>query len=103
MMTNPVNRVTQNETRRRRSAFRFSLIGIKPGTRLESVFDENVTCIVKDDRRVEFHGEACTLSAAAMIVARTKGYKGASIAGPRYWKCDGKTLSKIRVSTDEEK
>src|SRR5262249_55012347 len=100
-MTKPGDQATHNEPRRR-SAFRFSLVGLRPGTQLQYISDENITCNVKDERRVEFRGEARTLSGAAMIVARGRGYKGATIAGPRYWKYDGKRLSDMRGSPADE-
>ena len=39
-----------NKARARRTNFRFSMVDIQPGTELQSVFDENLTCRVVDDR-----------------------------------------------------
>ncbi|MCY4499020.1 MAG: GIY-YIG nuclease family protein [Rhodospirillaceae bacterium] len=57
--------------RLKRERFRFSMVGIKPGETLTSVWDESVTCTVVDDRRVSLDGEVATLSAAA-----TRGRSG---------------------------
>ncbi len=76
--------------------FRFSMIGLKPGTELQSVFDEAITCTVKDDRRVSFRGVDDSISAAALKVAREKGYTWRQIGGPDYWKYNGRTLNEWR-------
>ena len=85
-----------NEERTRRSNFRFSLVDIKPGEQLQSVFDDNITCTVKNDRWVEFRGEEHSLSSAALAVAHEQGLGWTTIAGPQYWKHGGKTLSELR-------
>src|SRR5260370_30680131 len=58
-----------NEVKKRRSAFRFSVVKLEPGAILQSVFDETITCTVKDDRQVEFRGQETSLSNSALIVA----------------------------------
>ena len=85
-----------NEERTRRSNFRFSIVDIKPGEQLQSVFDDNITCTVKNDRWVEFRGEEHSLSSAALAVAHEQGLGWTTIAGPQYWKHGGKTLSELR-------
>jgi hypothetical protein len=84
------------EAKKRRAAFNFSLVGIKPGTVLQSVFDDTITCTVKGDRSVEFRGEEHSLSSSALMIAHEKGYDWSTIAGPQYWKYEGKTLSELR-------
>ena len=82
----------------RRGNFRFTMVGIEPGAVLTSVWDENVTCRVVDDRRVEFESEVMTLSAAAKRVLRGMGRGWKSVAGPDSW-CYGdppRTLNKLR-------
>ena len=57
---------------KKRGPFRFSMVPeIEPGTILKFAYDDNVTCAVVDDRRVEFGGEEMTLSAA-----RPSGFSG---------------------------
>ncbi len=85
------------EAKKRRAAFNFNIVGIKPGTVLQSVFDETITCAVKGDRWVEFRGQEESLSSSALIVAHEKGYGWSTIAGPQYWKYEGKTLSELRA------
>jgi len=76
--------------------FRFDMVGLKPGTELKSLFDEKITCTVKDERKVVFRGEEDSLSGAALKVAREKGYKWNRIGGPDYWKYNGQTLNEMR-------
>lgn len=84
------------EAKQRRAAFSFSLVGIKPGAVLHSVFDEAIICTVKDGRRVEFRSEEHSLSSSALEIAHEKGLGWSAIAGPDYWKFEGKTLSELR-------
>ncbi len=72
------------------------MIGLKPHTELQSVFDEAITCKVKDDSGVVFRGDALSLSNAALIVAKEKGYTWTRIGGPDYWKYNGRTLNEWR-------
>jgi hypothetical protein len=85
-----------DDHRVRKTAFNFSLAGIKPNTVLQSVFNDAITCIVVDDRRVNFRNEVQSLSSAALIVAHENGLSWSTIAGPQYWKYEGKTLSELR-------
>jgi hypothetical protein len=84
------------EAKKKKTAFNFSLAGIKPNTVLQSVFNDAITCIVVDDRRVNFRNEVQSLSSAALIVAHENGLSWSTIAGPQYWKYEGKTLSELR-------
>jgi len=84
------------ESKKRRGAFNFAIVGIKPGTVLQSVFDDTITCVVTDDRRVNFRNQDHSLSSSALIIAHEKGFGWTSIAGPVYWKYEGKTLSDLR-------
>jgi hypothetical protein len=96
------DQIALNEERKRRSNFRFSLIGVKPGDELQSVFDETITCTVKDDRWVIFRGEEHSLSSSALEIAHEKGYQWQAIAGPEYWKFGGKTLAELRDQSSDE-
>lgn len=99
IVSEPGDQEALDLARRRRSNFRFSMVGIKPGTELQSVFDESITCAVKDDRWVLFRGQEESLSNSALIVAGEKGYNWSSIAGPAYWKFEGRTLAELREET----
>ena len=91
------------EAKKRRTPFNFALVGIKPGTFLQSVFDDTITCVVVDDRWVNVRNEDHSLSSVALIVAHENGLSWSTIAGPQYWKYEGKTLSELREErVDEE-
>jgi hypothetical protein len=85
-----------SEAKKRRAAFSFSLVSIRPGTVLQSVFDDGISCVVKDERRVEFRGQDESLSSSALQIAHEKGLGWSAVAGPDYWKFDGRTLSELR-------
>ncbi|MFZ1102295.1 MAG: hypothetical protein WAN86_05525, partial [Hyphomicrobiaceae bacterium] len=84
--TEPDDREAVAEAKKRRAVFKFSSVGIEPGITLQSVFDENITCIVKGDRWVEFRGEETSLSKSALQIAHEKGLGWSAVAGPDYWK-----------------
>ena len=104
LFTEPDDMEAVGEAKKRRAAFNFSMVGLPPGTVLHSVFDDNITCVVKMDRRVEFRGKETSLSSAALEVAHEQGLGWSQIAGPDYWKYEGKTLSELRdeKATGEE-
>jgi hypothetical protein len=94
-----------NRERNRRTSFRFSLVGLMPGTTLTFLRDETIQAKVLDDRAIEFEGQVTSLSSSALKVLQQRfGYKGRTVEGPRYWCHDGRTLSELRQSlehTDE--
>lgn len=96
VVSEPGDQEALNQARSRRSNFRFSMVGISPGAVLQSVFDEDITCVVKDDRRVVFRSEEDSLSNSALTIAKEKGYDWPTVAGPSYWKYEGKTLTELR-------
>ena len=85
-----------DEAKKRRAVFKFQMVGLGPGTVLQSVFDDTITCIVKDGRWVEFRGKEHSLSSSALEIAHEKGLGWSAVAGPDYWKYEGKTLSELR-------
>ncbi len=95
VVSEPGDQEALNQARSRKSNFRFSMVGLTPGTELQSVFDESITCIVKDDRWVVFRGQEESLSNSALTIAKEKGYNWPSVAGPAYWKHEGKTLAEL--------
>lgn len=71
---------------KKRGPFRFSMVPeIEPGAVLKFALDEGITCTVVSDSRVEFGGEAMTLSAAAKRVLRAKGRVVKAAQGPEMW------------------
>lgn len=102
ILSEPDDRHALMEEKKRRSAFNFSLVGLKAGTLLQSVFDEAITCTVQNDRRVEFRGREQSLSSSALEIAHEKGLGWSAVAGPDYWKFEGKTLSELRDEKTSE-
>jgi hypothetical protein len=102
LFNEPGDKEAVGEAKKRRAVFNFTKVGLTPGTVLQSVFDENITCTVKGERWVEFRGQETSLSNAALIVAHEKGYSWSAVAGPDYWKYSGKTLSELRQEKLEE-
>lgn len=100
----PIDQEALDKAKTKAPPFRFSMVSLHSGAELQSVFDETITCTVKDDRRVFFRGEEDSLSGAALKVAREKGYAWRQIGGPDYWKYNGRTLSEMRYDpqTDEQ-
>lgn len=96
IFSEPDDQEAVSEAKKRRAAFSFPLVGIKPGTVLQSVFDDAINCTVIGDRRVEFRGEEQSLSSSALQIAHEKGLGWSAVAGPDYWKFEGKTLSELR-------
>lgn len=91
-----------DQARTRRSSLRFSEIGVPVGAVLTSTFDEKATCQVIADGRVLFRERETSLSDAALIIAHENGYRWKSIGGPTYWLYDGRTLTDLRVSGEEQ-
>jgi hypothetical protein len=102
LFTEPGDKEALGEAKKRRANFSFEAVGIPPGTVLQSVFDDSITCVVKGNRWVEFRGQEHSLSSSALIVAHEKGFGWSAIAGPDYWKYEGKTLSQMREDKIEE-
>lgn len=100
VVSEPGDQEALNQARKRRSVFRFSMVGIKPGAMLQSVFDESITCSVKDDRWITFRGAEDSLSNSASVIAKEKGINWQSIAGPAYWKFEGRTLAEMREEAE---
>jgi hypothetical protein len=73
LFTEPGDKEAVGEAKKRRAVFSFSAVGLAPGTTLQSVFDDDVTCTVKTDRWIEFRGQEASLSSAALEIAHEKG------------------------------
>ena len=76
------------ERKTRSANFTFSECQIPIGATLEYCYDPSVTCIVADDRRVEYNGETMYLTTLAKrLTGKTTG-----VAGPRYFTYKGASL-----------
>ncbi len=102
IFTEPDDEAAVAEAKKRRAKFSFVRAAIKPGAILQSLFDENITCTVSDDKKVIFRGEEQSLSASALTVAHEKGHQWSTIAGPSYWKFEGKRLTDLNDADVEE-
>jgi hypothetical protein len=91
------------EAAKRRGKFRFSLIGIKPGTELQLFKDPSIICTTVDDNnQVNFKGDITSLSDAALQAHRALGDDWASISGPWAWAYQGKRLDDIRREIEDK-
>ena len=86
--------------------FAFSKVKIPIGASLTFYQDKTITCKVVDDRKIEFEGELCSLTAAARKVLRRKEGPARSFAtgftGTKHW-CYKDELLKSRRTRMENK
>ena len=85
-----------NSAKQKRKRFNFEMVNLAPGTILEFVKDNTITCEVHDDTKVKFKNEITSISNAADIVLREMGYDWAAVQGPIWWSYQGKTLRDLR-------
>ncbi len=78
----------KKESRTRSANFTFSEWEIPIGAVLEYYTDSTITCMVVDDRKVDYNGEIMSLTGVAKIITG----KTSGIAGPRYFKYKGTWL-----------
>jgi hypothetical protein len=95
------DKVAFEKTTRIGQRFNFEMIDIKPGSILEFIRDENVTCEVKSKSRVEFEGDDHSVSSAALIATNRMGFNWKTIAGPLNWKFEGEVLDERRKRYEE--
>ena len=86
------------ERKDRLSAFAFSKCNIAPGEMIEYCNDSTITCVVVDDKNVEYQGKRYSLSALATELTGSKW----GVAGPRYFKYKGEWLNDVRRRVTEE-
>lgn len=100
IVDDPAEQTALDRERVRRSNFRFSQVGIIPGTTLISSFNPQVTCEVIDDRRILFRNVITSLSEAALSIARETGRNWKAVQGPQFWTYDGKSLAEMREEAE---
>ena len=66
----PQDKQALDTARKKRKRFNFSMVNIEPGTILEFVKDNSITCEVVDENKVKFRDKVTSLSDAADIVLR---------------------------------
>ena len=92
----------ENETRRR-PVFRFSMVEIQIGTKLQFIKDNEIVATVADDRKVEYDGEKYSLSKLATKILKERlNIDRPVIRGPDYWMYKNKTLSELRIRFEDQ-
>ena len=76
----------------RAEAFRFSMCNLKEGDVISFKLDENITCVVKNEKKVVYEGKEYSLSALAHILDP----KPWPHPGPDYFTYNGEVLSDLR-------
>lgn len=90
------------EAAKRRSRFKLSMIGIKPGTILQLAKDADITCVTVDEtNKVMFKDVVTSLSDAAIEALREIGIEWPTASGPWEWSYEGKRLDEIRREIEE--
>jgi hypothetical protein len=91
----------KQENIERLTPFNFNMVNIKPGEELEFANNTSpnngVTCIVVNDKQVEYNGEKWSLSSLATKLSNAKW----AVAGPRYFKYKGEWLNSIRKRQED--
>lgn len=87
------DRAAIDRARKRRQSASFPMLGIEPGTVLSFSKAPEITCVVVDDKRVEFEGEVLSVSGSAHEIMRRLGYDWTTINGWSYWQYEGQVLS----------
>ena len=89
----------------RRPSFKFSMIQVPVGSELKFVYDEECICHTVDlKNKIVYQNSEYSLSGlAGKLLADKHGWKNtASVAGPRYFLCQGMTLADLRKSLYRE-
>lgn len=76
----------------KRKSSSFSDAHVYVGDLLIYARDESVSATVVADKKIDFEGEAISLSKAALILLQRAGYKWKQANGWAYWMKDGETL-----------
>ena len=85
-----------NKAKQVRKRFSFNMINLAPGTILEFVKDNTITCEVYDETKVKFREDITSLSNSADIILKEMGYDWQGVQGPLWWSFKGKTLRDLR-------
>lgn len=88
----------QEEAKERKAPFSFARCGISAGTEIVLSGHPEVVATVKDDRQIEYQGEAYSLSSLAQKILQTRY----PLQGPVHWLYQGKKLSDIRREREAE-
>lgn len=86
----------------RRSRIDLEPLGIHAGDTLTLTRDETITVTVLPGNKVDYQGETCSLSGAALKALEKLGYQTKAVSGSEYWMFDGETLDERRRRLEEE-
>ena len=81
-----------NTAKSKKSNIKFEAISIHIGEKLYFSRDESVIATVIENNKVEFNGEDLSLSAAALKILKSMGYKTPTASGSDYWMYEGELL-----------
>ena len=76
----------------RAESFRFSMCNLKEGDVVEYIFDSNIKCTIKSDKKITYNEEEYTLTGLAKVLLG----KYSGIAGPHYFTHKGEKLCDLR-------
>tara|TARA_B100000963_G_C22638977_1_gene679290 strand:- start:7314 stop:7922 length:609 start_codon:yes stop_codon:yes gene_type:complete len=96
----PQDKQALDKARKQRKRFNFDMIDIKPGTILNFVKDNTISCEVVDDTKVKFRDNVTSLSNAADTILREMGYDWQGVRGPLWWSYNGKKLEDLRFERE---
>mgnify|MGYP001313161743 FL=1 len=77
----------------KRRVYKFSDAHVNPGDILSYAKDDSISATVVSENKIEFEGEALSLSKAALKLLHREGYTWKQANGWVYWMKDGETLS----------
>lgn len=86
----------------RRSALKFFDLDIPVGATLHFVRDENITCTIVADWKVDFEGTVMSATKAARTVMSRLGYDRYFLNGNEYWLYEDEILVARRLRMEEE-
>lgn len=87
---------------KRRSSFRFSMVGLKPGDVVTYTGDSSRTARVLDDKHVVYKDEATGEEVTSTLSGLAEKFSGtASLQGPRFFEYRGELLSDRRNRMEE--
>lgn len=84
---------------KRREAFKFSVVDLKPGNTVHFIEDPSITATVVDDRHIEYEGQVTSLSRLAQDL---KGFDH-PVQGTLWFSAEGRTDSLDAMRIEREK
>jgi len=109
-ITNIYNEIEQDDAneikmaKERRSNIKLDVLGINIGDKLTFSRDDSISVEVTDGNKVIYNGKKMSLSASALDVLHSLGYKTPTASGSDYWMFDDELLveRRNRIETKNE-